>query len=91
MSKSLKIFAVADKINGNGLFITGTAYTAGAFVRDSLPFFRMRKFDFLNEGLLYELGEFSEESFEITSTKKELISWDCYKSPEVPVDRVKEE
>ena len=55
MSRNLKIFAVADKINGNGLMMSGTAYTAGAFIRDSLPYFKHRGFDFMNEGLLYEI------------------------------------
>ena len=65
MSRNLKIFAVADKINGNGLMMSGTAYTAGAFIRDSLPYFKHRGFDFMNEGLLYEIGEFSEDTFSI--------------------------
>ena len=85
MSRNLKIFAVADKINGNGLMMSGTAYTAGAFIRDSLPFFKHRGFDFMNEGLLYEIGEFSEDTFSIVEAKKVLLSWDEYKRPEIPV------
>ena len=86
--KNLKIFGVSDKINGNGLVITGTAYTAGAFVRDSLPFFRARCPNFMLECELFELGEFSEDSFEILSTCKIPVSWDCYKCPENPVVHV---
>ena len=85
MSRNLKIFAVADKINGNGLMMSGTAYTAGAFIRDSLPYFKHRGFDFMNEGLLYCIGEFDENTFTIVDTKKELLSWDEYKRPEIPV------
>lgn len=85
MSRNLKIFAVADKINGNGLMMSGTAYTAGAFIRDSLPYFKHRGFDFMNEGFLYCIGEFDEDSFSIVDTKKELLSWDEYKKPELPV------
>lgn len=86
--KNLKIFAVADKVNGNGLVITGTAYTAGAFVRDSLPFFRARCPNFMSECELYELGDFSEEDFEIKSTCKIPVSWSCYKTPENPVEHL---
>ena len=86
--KNLKIYGVADKVNGNGLVLTGTSYTAGAFVRDSLPFFRARCPKFMTECELYELGEFSEENFEIISTYKILISWDCYKCPENPVEHL---
>lgn len=89
--KNLKIFAVADKVNGDGLVITGTAYTAGAFIRDSLPFFRARCPNFMSECDLYELGEFSEDSFEITSTYKIPLSWDLYKCPENPVEHISSE
>ena len=29
--KTLKLFAVTDKVNADGLVMTGTAYTAGAY------------------------------------------------------------
>ena len=86
--KNLKIFAVSDKVNGNGLVITGTAYTAGGFVRDSLPFFRARCPNFMSECELYEIGEFSEDDFSIVSCVKVPVSWDCYKAPEIPVSHL---
>ena len=51
--KTLKLFAVTDKVNDDGLIMTGTAYTAGAFIRDSIPFFNSRKIDFWDECNLY--------------------------------------
>lgn len=86
--KNLKIYAVSDKVNGNGLVITGTAYTAGGFIRDSLPFFRARCPNFMSECDLYEIGEFSEDDFMIVSSVKRPVSWEEYKTPENPVTRI---
>lgn len=88
--KTLKLFAVTDKVNDDGLIMTGTAYTAGAFVRDSIPFFNARKIDFLNECNLYYIAELDESSLAISPVTKDLIPWDVYKHPEIPVTKTTE-
>lgn len=88
--KTLKLFAVTDKVNDDGLIMTGTAYTAGAFIRDSIPFFNARKIDFLNECNLYYIAELDECSLDVSPVTKELISWDAYKHPEIPVSKTTE-
>lgn len=88
--KILKLFAVTDKVNADGLIMTGTAYTAGAFIRDSIPFFNARKIDFFNECNLYFIAELDENGLSISSVKKELIPWDVYKHPEIPVTKTTE-
>lgn len=88
--KPLKLFAVTDKVNADGLVMTGTAYTAGAFIRDSIPFFNARKIDFFNECNLYLIAELDENGLSISAVKKELIPWDSYKHPEIPVTKTTE-
>ena len=88
--KTLKLFAVTDKVNDDGLIMTGTAYTAGAFIRDSIPFFNARKIDFFNECNLYYIAELDESTLSIEPVNKELISWDAYKHPEIPVTKTTE-
>ena len=88
--KTLKLFAVTDKVNADGLVMTGTAYTAGAFIRDSIAFFNARKIDFLNECSLYEIAELDESTLSVSAVSKELIPWDAYKHPEIPVTKTME-
>lgn len=88
--KTLKLFAVTDKVNADGLVMTGTAYTAGAFIRDSIPFFNARKIDFWDECNLYLIAELDESSLSVKPVSKELIPWDSYKRPEIPVSKTKE-
>lgn len=88
--KTLKLFAVTDKVNADGLIMTGTAYTAGAFIRDSIPFFNARKIDFFNECNLYQIADLDESSLSVSPVKKELIPWDAYKHPEIPVTKTTE-
>lgn len=88
--KTLKLFAVTDKVNADGLVMTGTAYTAGAFIRDSIPFFNARKIDFWDECNLYLIAELDESSLSVSPVNKELIPWDSYKHPEIPVTKTKE-
>ena len=86
--KALKFFAVADKTNGNTIVMTGTAYTAGAFVRSSIGYLGKINPNYLEEFQPVELGEIDEEKLCVSSTVSKVFNWDVYKTPENPVEHL---
>ena len=88
MNYNAKLYGVYDKV-GNRFYTVGLATSAGAFVRDVGKMLYRVNSNFENEFTLYELCEFNEVEM-VTSAPKtwKLISWDCYKSPETPAEKM---
>lgn len=86
MTKNLKVYVVYDKIADDTVTVS-TATTDGMFVRTySKGFYQLDK-NFLNDFEVYHVGDINMDDYKLIPCDKRLVSWDCYKMPESPVEK----
>ena len=84
-----KLFGVYDKI-ANRLHTVGLSTSAGAFVRDIGKMLVRVNPNFEDEFILYEMADIDEGAIQFDKVGKtwNVVSWDCYKAPERPAEKI---
>lgn len=73
------IYGVWDAI-GEEAFTIFASKTDGMAVRENLP--TLARIRPMKDMTLYKIGEYNNETLEITPTPKQAVSWEAYKFPE---------
>lgn len=76
------IFCIRDLV-GDEVIALGMSPTAGAFIRQNIPYFAKINPNYMVDYRILLIGEFTESDLKITPCEPQLISWDCYKTPEI--------
>lgn len=81
----LRLYVLVDAVNNDSVIMTALSYTDGACVRELLPFCNARNKNWTNDYRLYHIGTVSP-ALDLMPCARRLVSWDTYKTPEIPVD-----
>lgn len=73
------IYGVWDAIGAEAITIFASK-TDGMAVRENLP--TLARIRPVKDITLYKIGEYDNETLEITPTPKQTVSWEAYKFPE---------
>lgn len=78
----LNVYCIFDTISDSTVVI-GTASTDGAFIRQNAPYLSKINENYLNDFIVYNIGEFVESTCELIPSPKKVVRWDSYNKPEI--------
>lgn len=76
------VYVIYDVVSDSTVVI-GTSATDGAFVRQNVPYLSKINDNFLNDFVIYRIGEYFDSECRLVPCEKVLVDWSSYKKPEV--------
>lgn len=77
----LNIYAIYDSVADDVIMIA-TAKTDGLFLRTNAPYLAKLNPNYLQDCVVYQVGEFATTTMEVSPTVRRQIDWNSYNHPE---------